>query len=340
MPRSLRVEYPGAHYHAMCRGNNGQEIFLEDDGRRLFLSTLGEVCQQTGWLVHAYVLMSNHYHLLLETPEANLVAGMKWFQGAYTQRFNAMFKRRGHLFQGRYKAIPIATDPREGGLEYFREVSSYIHLNPFRAKLCGEGQAKPLQDHVWSSYPAYCGLARKVPEWLVREKVLRTWGLEEGEAGCLAAYRVRLERFMRFEEDPAAGMRGEFDKQIKRGWYIGTEEFRERLDGLLSGRTRNDNHRAQQRLDHGPAEAERLIQKALEVLGWSEEALLAARSVQAEKQAVAWLIRSHTSVHGTWITERLRMGHRTNCSRAISRFRHGQGREIHRLKEEMLKCTG
>jgi len=99
MPRSIRHEYAGAVYHVMCRGNNGQSIFepirLEKqsvagkggEGQRLFLSTLEEACQQTGWRVHAYVLMSNHYHLLLETPEANLVAGMKWFQGAYTQRF-------------------------------------------------------------------------------------------------------------------------------------------------------------------------------------------------------------------------------------------------------------
>jgi REP element-mobilizing transposase RayT len=215
MPRAIRIEYPGAHYHAMCRGNNGQEIFVDDEGRRLFLATLEEVCQQTGWMIHAYVLMSNHYHLLLQTPEANLVAGMKWFQGAYTQRFNSMHKRRGHLFQGRYKAIPIATDPMEGGLEYFREVSTYIHLNPFRANLYGE---------AWS----------------------------------LRGYREKLERFMRFEEDPAAGMRGEFEKQMKRGWYIGSEEFRERLDALLMGRTRNDNYRGGQRRDHGPAEAERL----------------------------------------------------------------------------------
>ncbi|MCH8510743.1 MAG: transposase [Kiritimatiellae bacterium] len=324
----------------MCRGNNGQEIFLDDDGRRLFLSTLDEVCQQTGWLIHAYVLMSNHYHLLLETPEANLVAGMKWFQGTYTQRFNAMFKRRGHLFQGRYKAIPVATDPREGGLEYFREVSTYIHLNPFRAKLCGEGYPKPLQGYVWSSYPAYCGLARKRPEWLVREKVLRTCGLKEGEAWSLRGYREKLERFMRFEEDPGAGIRGAFEKQMKRGWYIGSEEFRERLDALLLGRAENDNHRGDQRKAHGPAEAERLIGKALEVLGWEEETLLSAKSVQAEKQAVAWLINSHTSVSGTWITERLRMGHRTNCSRAISRFRHGKGSEVKKLKGKMLKCTG
>ncbi len=340
MPRALRVEYPGAHYHAMCRGNNGQSIFEDDDGRRLFLSTLDEVCEQTGWLIHAYVLMSNHYHLLLETPEANLVAGMKWFQGAYTQRFNAMFKRRGHLFQGRYKAIPIATDPRDGGLEYFREVSTYIHLNPFRAGLCGEGCAKPLEEYVWSSYPSYCGLAKKRPDWLVREKVMKTWGLTEGEDWSLRGYREKLERFMRFEEDPAAGMRGEFEKQIKRGWFIGSEEFRERLDALLMGRAKNDNHRGGQRQEHGPAEAERLIRKALKALGWDEDALLEAKSVQAEKQAVAWLVKTHTAVSGTWITNRLRMGHRTNCSRAISRFRHGKEMEVQNLKEAMLKCTG
>lgn len=142
------------------------------------------------------------------------------------QRFNSMFKRRGHLFQGRYKAIPIATDPKEGGLEYFREVSTYIHLNPFRANLYGEGLATPLHEYSWSSYPAYCGLSKKRPDWLVRKKVLRSWDLIEGEAWSLRSYREKLERLMRFEEDPAAGMRGEFEKQIKRGWYIGSEEFR------------------------------------------------------------------------------------------------------------------
>lgn len=339
MSRALRVEYPGAHYHAMCRGNNGQEIFLDDDGRRLFLSTLDEVCVQTGWLIHAYVLMSNHYHLLLETPEANLVAGMKWFQGAYTQRFNAMFRRRGHLFQGRYKAIPIATDPQDGGLEYFREVSTYIHLNPFRAKLCGEGFPKALESYEWSSYPAYCGLSRKRPGWLVREKVMKTWGLTEGEAWSLRGYREKIERFMRFEEDPAAGMRGEFEKQIKRGWYIGSEEFRERLDALLKGRTANDNFRGNQRRAHSAWEAERLLVAALKELEWTEEDLLTARSVVPEKQAVAWLIKSHTAVTGRWIAERLNMGHPQNASRAINRFRNGKG-EVQKLKQRMSKCVG
>jgi len=332
----LRVEYPGAHYHAMCRGNDGQAIFRTDDGRRLFLSTLDEVCLQTGWLIHAYVLMSNHYHLLLETPESNLVDGMKWFQGAYTQRFNAMFKCRGHLFQGRYKAIPIGTDPREGGLEYFREVSTYIHLNPFRAKLCGEGLARSLERYTWSSYPAYCGLARRRPGWLVRTKVLKSWGLEEGAAGSLRGYREKMERFMRFEEDPAAGMRGEFDKQIKRGWYLGSEEFRERLDDLLMGRSQKDTHRGGQRRDHGPAEAERLWREGLELLRVKEDELLGAKSTRMEKQALAWLIKKHTSVTGKWIADRIRMGHPSTASLAINRFARDNSRPATLLRRKLL----
>jgi putative transposase len=337
MPRAIRIQYPGAHYHAMCRGNNGQDIFENDDGRRLFLSTLDEVCQQTGWLIHAYVLMSNHYHLLLETPEANLVAGMKWFQGAYTQRFNAMFKRRGHLYQGRYKAIPIGTDPQDGGLEYFREVSTYIHLNPFRAKVCGEGLGTPLEQYKWSSYPAYCGRSRKEPKWLVREKVLKTWGLKKGEPGCDVAYREKLERFMRFEEDPLAGMRGEFDKQIKRGWFIGTESYRKKLEEKLRGKTKNDNYRGGQREDHGPSEAERLWLEGLQYLGIVEAELLSAKSTRMEKQALAWLIKKNTSVTGNWIADRLEMGHPSTASKAINRFARDKSRQATRLRNRLLK---
>ena len=104
MARPIRIEYPGAMYHVMCRGNNGRDVFFGEDGCKKFLDTLDEACMRAGWFVHAYVLMGNHYHLLLETPEGNLVDGMKWFQGTYTQRINAWQGRRGHLFQGRYKA--------------------------------------------------------------------------------------------------------------------------------------------------------------------------------------------------------------------------------------------
>ena len=338
MPRSLRVEYPGAVYHAMCRGNNGQEIFVNDDGRRLFLSTLGEACEQTGWLIHSYVLMFNHYHLLLETPEANLVSGMRWFQGAYTQRFNAMFKRRGHLFQGRYKAIPVQTDPRDGGLEYFRQVSTYIHLNPFRARLCGEGCPKPLESYPWSSYPAYVGASRKRPDWLVRSRVLSSWGLEEGKPGSLTGYRERLERAMKFENDPEAGRRREFDKQIKRGWYIGSAEFRQRLSDRLSRReAMGDNYRGSQRREHGEDEAERLLQAGLDLLGLRETEVLEMRNNRVEKQALAWLMNAHSTVTVRWTADRLEMGHPENASRAINRFRRKETRKIVGLRDKLEK---
>jgi REP element-mobilizing transposase RayT len=341
MPRNIRIEYPGAIYHAMCRGNNGQETFINDDGRRLFLSTLTEACAQTGWQVHAYVLMSNHYHLLLETPEANLVEGMRWFQSAYTQRFNSMFKRRGHLFQGRYKALPVQTDPRHGGLEYFRQISSYIHLNPFRAKLYGEGFVHSLESYPWSSYPAYIGKDRgKRPEWLVRSKVLGTLGLQEGKPGYLKGYQHHIERMMKFENDPDAGRRGEFEKQVEHGWFLGSERYREYLDTFLKGRTKNDNYRGSQRRDHDLAEAEALLAEGLKRLGITEEEILESKSVRLEKQALVWLIKSHTTVRGNWLAERLQMGHPVNVSRALTRFRSKTDHEANQMKERMIRCLG
>src|SRR3954454_17820990 len=136
MARPLRIEYPGAVYHVMARGNQGRSILKDDIDRKRFLETLEESCEKTGWLVHAYVLMGNHYHLLVETPEANLVAGMKWLQGTYTQRYNSRHKLRGHLFQGRYKAVVVDGEEEP----YFQVVSTYIHLNPARAKLIEIGK--------------------------------------------------------------------------------------------------------------------------------------------------------------------------------------------------------
>ena len=103
MPRKLRLEYEGGIYHLMNRGDRREPIFLNDQDRQLFLETLGETCGRTGWLVHAFCLMRNHFHLVCETPRANLVAGMRWFLGTYTARFNRRHKYSGHLFSGRYK---------------------------------------------------------------------------------------------------------------------------------------------------------------------------------------------------------------------------------------------
>lgn len=335
MARALRHEYPGAVYHALCRGNNGQEIFRTDAGRRLFLSTLEEVCCQTGWMVHAYVLMSNHYHLLMETPEPNLVAGMKWFQGTYTQRFNAMFKQRGHLFQGRYKALPI--EPSADG--YFREVGQYVHLNPFRAGLAGAGMPVVLEEYLWSSYPCYVGKLRKVPGWLCRSRLYSACGLGEGRPGHTARYKALVESRMLGESDELSGPEREVvERQLRRGWYVGNASFGEDLAGRIE--KASDSLRGEQRRTHGEQEAERLLAAALRVLGVEESELLEMKGTRMEKQAVAWLLKKYTTVTGVWIAGRLRMGHRVNASRAVSAFDANMEKEGRVMKGMMLQCTG
>ena len=126
MARKLRIQYEGAIYHVMSRGDHREDIFLDHHDRELFLKTLGETCAKTDWQVHAWCLMRNHFHLVVETPKANLVEGMKWFLGVYTSRFNRRHKLFGHLFSGRYKALFVDGS----GNGYLKTVCDYVHLNP------------------------------------------------------------------------------------------------------------------------------------------------------------------------------------------------------------------
>src|SRR6476659_5540706 len=146
MPRPLRIEYSGAIYHVMNRGDRRQQIFRDLHDRVRFLNTLTEACGKTEWQIHAYCLMSNHFHLVIETPQPNLVAGMKWLLGTYTVRFNRRHKEFGHLFSGRYKSLIVDGS----GNGYLKTVCDYVHLNPVRANLLPPEE--PLESYVWSSY--------------------------------------------------------------------------------------------------------------------------------------------------------------------------------------------
>ena len=112
MARSIRIEFPGAFYHVMARGNRREAIFHDEADRQFFLQTLGEACAMTGWRIHAWVLLNNHYHLLVETPEANLIKGMQWLQNAFTRRFNTRHGLWGRLFGDRYKAVLVEGEVR------------------------------------------------------------------------------------------------------------------------------------------------------------------------------------------------------------------------------------
>lgn len=170
MARPLRIEFPGAYYHVTSRGNEQKEVFKSNRDREGFLHYLETATERYGAVIHVYCLMSNHYHLLLETPRGNLSQIMRHINGAYTTYFNVKRKRAGHLFQGRYKAILVEAD------EYAKELSRYIHLNPVRAGLV----EKP-EDHPWSSYKGYAGKS-KYPVWLNRDFILGYFDQKESAA--------------------------------------------------------------------------------------------------------------------------------------------------------------
>ncbi len=160
MTRPLRIEYAGALYHVMSRGNRRQTIFENDDDRRTFLRILSRVIRSHDWICHAYCLMGNHYHLLIETLEPNLSRGMRDLNSEYTQKFNYNHKTVGHLLQGRYKAILVEKE------EYLTALARYIALNPVRSNLV----AKP-QDWRWSSYRPTAGYSHP-PFFLTIKSVL------------------------------------------------------------------------------------------------------------------------------------------------------------------------
>jgi putative transposase len=149
MARPLRIEFDGALYHVTSRGNNRKAIFKDDSDRELFLKTLAQVTERFHWICHAYCLMNNHYHLVIETPDANLSKGMRQLNGVYTQAFNKRHRRVGHIFQGRFKAILVQKD------SHFLEVCRYVVLNPVRTKMVGQ----PRQWR-WSSFRATIGNAQ------------------------------------------------------------------------------------------------------------------------------------------------------------------------------------
>jgi REP element-mobilizing transposase RayT len=202
MARPLRVEYPGALYHITSRGNARQDIYLLDLDRTTFLQTLADTIETHNWICHAYCLMGNHYHLLVETPDGNLSRGMRDLNGVYTQKFNQSHRRNGHIFQGRYKAFIIE---KEG---YLQEVARYIVLNPVRAKIAAHPRL-----WRWSSYKATAGEIA-TPAWLRTDLILGMFGKKVKSAQ--RAYRAFVHA--------GFGLESPFHN-LKTGCILGSPQF-------------------------------------------------------------------------------------------------------------------
>lgn len=295
MPRKRRLEYPGAMYHVMSRGDRREDIFLDDVDRHDFIKTLAESCQKASWQVHAYCLMRNHYHLVLETPNANLVVGMTWLQSTYTIRLNHRHKLFGHVFSGRYKAQLV-----EGsGNGYLKTACDYVHLNPVRAGLLRSEDR--LVAYPWSSLMWYLAAPEHRPGWMRVDRLLG----EHGLGSDLAANRQEFER--RMEAQRLAETDEEALKVLRRGWCLGGREYKRQMLEAMEGRL-GEHHSGELRRETAEAKAERIVAEEFSRQGWNESDLATRRKSDPGKLRIAARLRRETTLTIKAIASRVHLG--------------------------------
>ena len=273
MARPLRIEFEGALYHLTSRGNAGEKIFFTESDRQAFLDILGEAVKRYGWICHAYCLMTNHYHLLIETPNANLSRGMRHLNGVYTQWVNRQMKRTGHIFQGRFKSILVERE------SHLLEVARYIVLNPVRAKM-----VRSPRDWRWSSYRA---TARQIdaPSFLTVSWILTQFDKDPKKAS--QQYR----KFVR------QGRGVEVWGQLRRGMLLGSDEFIEQLAPLLDEHSTATEIPRYQRLATSPS-LETLFANVSDKRSRNERVRQAVRTYEYLLREVA----SYTGLHYSTIS--------------------------------------
>jgi REP element-mobilizing transposase RayT len=274
MARPLRLEYEGAVYHVTSRGNAGQDIFLIDADRELFLEVLAATVERFGWVCHAYCLMSTHYHLLVETPEANLSRGMRHLNGVYTQAFNRGHVRTGHVLEGRFKAILVEKET------HLLELARYAVLNPVRVQA-----ARSARDWRWSSYRATAGMV-DAPDFLTTSWILAQFHRSRSRAIELYREFVKHGRGV----DAWAKLRG--------GILLGSDKFVGKLKPLLSDYEALKEVPRRERLAARPS-LETLFSKVRDKAGRDRQIHAAVRAHEYTLQAVADYLGLHYATIST-----------------------------------------
>lgn len=315
MARPLRIEYPGAIYHVMSRGNGRQKIFHDDGDFQRLLEGLESAVRKFDWLVMTYVWMPNHIHLFLKTPQPNLSAGMQYLLSGYANWFSKRHQRPGHLLQSRFKGELIEDDT------YFWNVSRYIHLNPTRGR-------RPLVTHPrdwpWSSYPAY-DQRRKRLDWVAYDLLLAAWQGEMGGRDPAAGYRRFVEASLK---DPPVNP----FRSAAHGWLLGNDKFVNKIRRKI---------RDPQNADEVPT-AKRL--RGLELAGVLEavarhykvsvEQLAKARRGDVTRAVAAWLARRYTSATRREISTALGLGHPDSAGNMVRRIQRERVKNA-RLRKDL-----
>ena len=304
MARKLRIEFPGAIYHIINRGNYRRDLFLTAGEAAAFVATLQEAVQRYGWKLHAYVLMRNHYHLALETPEPNLKDGMHWLQSTFSTRFNRLRKEQGHLFQGRYQSLLVED---EGALA---RLVNYIHLNPARANIVLPNQLAAFR---WSSLSRFVrgdlfpGL--DALKWLTAMKL-------QADADGWSTY---LERLRQIALDPQEQDRLGFGA-MSRGWAIGTNGWKDAVAKDYAHLALNPGLAAAEAREVRVASwVKHLDQLLLAEHRTLEEARESAKSAPW-KAALAQKLRRSTGASVSWLAHTLHMGKPESARNYLSRF--------------------
>jgi len=303
MARPLRVEYVGACYHVINRGNYRRNLFEGGGAAEAFERTLGEAAVRFGWRVHAFVVMRNHFHLAVELTEPNLSEGMKWLQGTWVRRYNGLRRLIGRPFQDRYKALVV--EPGHA----FGQVCHYIHLNPVRA---GVVEASKVGHYAWSSLPKL--VAKKRPAWLEPRTVL-------AEAGGLRDDRGGWKRYLDYLEFLATDQQAKKElvfEKLSRGWCVGSKTFKQEMQKETKESSRFTGLGPQEvRVERGQVWEERL--QALARAAKIDLGKMAALRSHPDKTLLAAAMKQSTSVSNGWLATRLVMGEPASASQFVRR---------------------
>ena len=304
MPRKPRIEYNGAIYHVINRGNYRQDLFQINQWKtgRAFEKTLFECCEMKNWVLHGYCIMSNHYHLCIETPNGNLCSGMQWLQSVFANRFNHYVKMPGHVFQGRYKALLV--DPKSNLLP----LVDYIHLNPVRAGLV---TVSNLQDYLLSSLPKYSSAQKS--KTLSCEK----WLSHAGLSGCKEPMSEYL-KYLEQKERTASSTHTDEEVDFMSGWCVGDEAFKrevmERLETQFKGEKSKLSRIGE---EHWNFE----LQRCLRSLNKSNEEVLREKKSADWKLYIALYLKFHLGAGNRYLSDNLNMGDLSNLSKQVNQLR-------------------
>ena len=320
MPRSLRIEYPGAVYHVLNRGNYRNSVFFSDTVKLIFEKALFAACERSNWILYGFCILDNHYHLALETPEPNLSVGMQWLQATFANRFNHIVRSCGHVFQGRFKSLIVERD------EYMGVLLDYIHLNPVRAGIVSSDQ---LQEYRWSSF-WYLFHKRKRPSFMDISSCLYF-------AGHLADTPTDLKKYKSYLDCLAESNTEQADAKFKhlcRGWALGTRNFKSALLEKRQIRWIESVGRETEEARHLYWES--LLKQLLAYHGKSRSNILSEKKSVLWKVMIAYYMKKNTLVSNRWLGEHLHMGRPQGVSRYVSDFGKSKGFETLQYK----KMTG